>query len=159
MTKIHSYKVLTALPAVLAVGHRGLLPEDWDDLMKALVSTDKITSITGGNEQQGIAAAFATLRSNEFQSYLWTAEAPIGVKRAALSEKFCKESMAEFRPNMSIGTAICLRGTDNYDFHEEYFGTILNRALKKRKETGRESFDKITAEFPKATTNQRKRST
>ena len=64
--------------------------------------------------------------------------------------------MAYFRPNMSIGTAICRRGTDNYEFHEEYFGTILNRALKKQKETGPESFQKITAEFTPATTGQQK---
>ena len=118
-------KVLTALPAVLAVGHGGLLPEDWDDLMKALVSTDKENSITGGKAQKGIT-------------------------------KFCKETMAYFCPNMSISTAICRHGTDNYVFQEEYFGTILNRALKKQRETGPVSFDKITAKYTPETTSQRK---
>ena len=44
-------KVLTALPAVLAVGHEGLLPEDsWDDLLNSFVATNKENSITGGKK-------------------------------------------------------------------------------------------------------------
>ena len=43
--------MLTALPAVLAVVHGSLLPEDlWDNIMKALTTTKKHLSITGGKE-------------------------------------------------------------------------------------------------------------
>ena len=46
-------KLLTALQAVLAVGHGGLLPEDlWDDLMKALVATDKENQLLVENSRR-----------------------------------------------------------------------------------------------------------
>ena len=74
-------KVLTALPAVLVVGHGVFLPEDsWDDIMKALMTTERQNSITGGKEQKGISLAYVTLLVNYFQSYLWTEADPIGVK-------------------------------------------------------------------------------
>ena len=97
-----------------------------------------------------------TLRSNGYQSYLWTEEAKLGVKLAALSTKFCDKTMAYFCPNMFIKTAICRRGTDNHVYQHEYFDTILNRALKKRREKGPDSFDEITAKYALATTSPRK---
>ena len=57
-------KVLTEVPAVLVleVGHRDLLLEDlWDDVMKALTTTEKHLSITGSKEQKDIMLAFVTL--------------------------------------------------------------------------------------------------
>ena len=75
-------KVLTTLPAILVVCHRGLLPEDlWDNLMKALVTTEKENSVTGEKEQKGIVSAYATLRANGYQTCLWTPEVKLGVKR------------------------------------------------------------------------------
>ena len=149
-------KVLTALPAVLAVGHGGLLPEDlWDDLMDTLVDTDKEKSITGGKEQHGIVAAYKTLRSNGYQSYLWTDKVKLRVKYEELSQNFCAESMVYFCPNMAIRTATCCRGTDNYIYQQEYFDTILNRALKQRREIGPDSFDQITATYTPVTPSPR----
>ena len=69
------------LPTVLAVGYDGLLPDSsWDEFMATLVSDDKKKSITGGKPQKGLAAAYATLKANNYHSYLWVEEAPIGVK-------------------------------------------------------------------------------
>ena len=66
-------KVLTALLTILATDHGGLLLEDlWDDIMKALLTTEKVDSITGGKEQKVIVSAYDTLRANDYQSYLWT---------------------------------------------------------------------------------------
>ena len=92
-------KVITALPTVLAVGHGGVLPEDlWDALMMSLVDTDKAKSITGGKEQHKIVAAYHTLRSNGYQSYLYTDKIKLGVKYKALSQKISYRVNALFSP-------------------------------------------------------------
>ena len=92
-------KVLTALSAVLAVDHGGLLPEDlWDALMHSFVDTDKAKSITGGKEQHRIVAAYHTLRANGYQSCLWTDKIKLGVKYETLSQKFRARVDALFSP-------------------------------------------------------------
>jgi len=63
--------VLAAVPTVLAVGHDCLLSEDsWDNIMKALMTTEKQNSITGGKPQKGFVTAYTTLKANKFHSYL-----------------------------------------------------------------------------------------
>ena len=150
-------KVLTALAAVLAVGHGGSLLEDsWDDLMKALVVTDKEKTTTSGKERKVIVSAYKTLRSNGYHSYLWTDEVKLGVKRKVLPQIFCDKTMAHFCLNMFIRTATCRRKTENYVYQHKYFDTILKRALKKRQEPGTESYNMITAKYTPATANPRK---
>ena len=70
--------VLAVVPAVIAVGYGGLLPDNsWDKLMVALVSNKKQKSITGGKPQKGFAAVYATLKANNFHSYLSVPEAQL----------------------------------------------------------------------------------
>ena len=106
------------------------------DIMKALVTTEKVDSIKGGKEQKGIDSAYVTLRANDFQRYLWMPEVKLGVKKDVLKQDFCNKTMANFCHNMFIRTASCRRGTDNRVCHHKYFDTILKRALRKRQETG-----------------------
>ena len=106
--------VFAVVPAVITVGYGGLLPDNsWDKLMALLVSDDKQKSITGGKPQKGFAAAYATLKANNYHSYLWCPEAPIGVKREDLDEKFIKSSMPNFRPDLFLGTAGCCRDSQH----------------------------------------------
>ena len=118
--------VLAVVPAVIVVGHGGLLPANsCDKIVAALVSDVKQTSIIGGKTQKRFATAYATLKANNFQSYLLVPEALTSVKQEHLSDGFHKSSMPNLCPNLFMGTAACRQDSVHQPFHNEHYTTIL----------------------------------
>lgn len=138
--------VLTAVPSVIAVGYGGLLPDgSWAKSMAALVSAEAKSSITGGQPQQGLANAYAMLRSNDYHSYTWCEEAKFGVKNELLSKEFLDKIKPEFASSMRLRTSGCGRGTIHRDPHLERYETFLRRGMARRQAADAVTYNTIVS--------------